>query len=160
MHEVSVVSDIVSAILKELENYNVERVEEVVLVVGDMTSLGDEQLEFAYEIVTKETKLEGSKLIIEHEKIRVKCKECDYEGEVRMLESDYGEHTIPIQNGDAHDHPRPCRRVVLSARRGAGGKARGSGACGRPVQARRRIISRSDAEKVANGNCIFFGKLI
>ena len=96
MHEVSVVSDIVSAILKELENYNVERVEEVVLVVGDMTSLGDEQLEFAYEIVTKETKLEGSKLIIEHEKIRVKCKECDYEGEVRMLESDYGEHTRPI----------------------------------------------------------------
>ena len=96
MHEVSVVSDIVSAILKELENYNVERVEEVVLVVGEMTSLGDEQLEFAYEIVTKETKLEGSKLVIEHEKIRVKCKECDYEGEVRMLESDYGEHTIPI----------------------------------------------------------------
>ena len=90
------VSDIVSAILKELEKYNVERVEEVVLVVGDMTSLGEEQLEFAYEIVTKETKLEGSKLVIEHEKIRVKCNECGYEGEVRMLESDYGEHTIPI----------------------------------------------------------------
>ena len=96
MHEVSVISDIVSAILKELEKYNVERVEEVVLVVGDMTSLGEEQLEFAYEIVTKETKLEGSKLVIEHEKIRVRCSECDYEGEVRMLESDYGEHTIPI----------------------------------------------------------------
>ena len=96
MHEVSVVSDIVSAILNELEKYNVERVEEVVLVVGEMTSLGDEQLEFAYEIVTKETKLEGSKLVIEHEKIRVKCNDCGYEGEVRMLESDYGEHTIPI----------------------------------------------------------------
>ena len=96
MHEVSVVSDIVSAILKELEKYNVERVEEVVLVVGDMTSLGEDQLEFAYEIVTKETKLEGSKLVIEHEKIRVKCNDCGYEGEVRMLESDYGEHTIPI----------------------------------------------------------------
>ena len=90
------VSDIVSAILKELEKYNVEKVEEVVLVVGDMTSLGEEQLEFAYEIVTKGTKLEGSKLVIEHEKIRVRCNECGYEGEVRMLESDYGEHTIPI----------------------------------------------------------------
>ena len=96
MHEVSVVSDIVSAILRELENYNVEKVEEVVLVVGEMTSLGDEQLEFAYEIVTKETKLEGSKLVIEHEKIRVKCGSCGYEGGVKMLESDYGEHTIPI----------------------------------------------------------------
>ena len=67
------VSDIVSAILKELEKYSVERVEEVVLVVGDMTSLGEEQLEFAYEIVTKETKLEGSKLVIEHEKIRARA---------------------------------------------------------------------------------------
>ena len=96
MHEVSVVADIVSAILRELEKYNAERVEEVTLVVGDMTSLGEEQLEFAYEIVTKDTKLEGSKLVIEHEKIRVSCKECGYEGEVRMLESDFGEHTIPI----------------------------------------------------------------
>ena len=90
------VSDIVSAILKELEKYKVVRVEEVTLVVGEMTSLGDEQLEFAYEIVTKDTKLEGSKLVIEHEKIWVRCKECDYMGEVRMLESDYGEHTIPV----------------------------------------------------------------
>ena len=96
MHEVSVVSDIVSAILKELEKYKVVRVEEVTLVVGEMTSLGDEQLEFAYEIVTKDTPLEGSKLVIEHEKIWVRCKECDYMGEVRMLESDYGEHTIPV----------------------------------------------------------------
>ena len=96
MHEVSVISDIVSAILKELEKYNVERVEEVVLVVGEMTSLGEEQLEFAYEIVTKETKLEGSKLVIEKEKICVRCSQCDYIGGVKMLESDYGEHTIPI----------------------------------------------------------------
>ena len=96
MHEVSVVSDIVSAVLRELEKYNVVRVEEVTLVVGEMTSLGDEQLEFAYEIVTKDTKLEGSRLVIEHEKIWVRCKECDYMGEVKMLESDYGEHTIPV----------------------------------------------------------------
>ena len=60
MHEVSVVSDIVSAILRELEKYNVVKVEEVILVVGEMTSLGHEQLEFAYEIVTKGTLLEGS----------------------------------------------------------------------------------------------------
>lgn len=96
MHEVSVVADLVSAILKELEKYNVEKVEEVTLVIGDLTSLGEEQMEFAYEIVTKSTKLEGSKLIIEHEKIEVHCDSCGYDGGVEMLESDYGEHTIPI----------------------------------------------------------------
>ena len=96
MHEVSVVSDLVSAILRELEKYNVEKVEEVTLVIGDMTTLGEEQMEFAYEIVTKDTKLEGSKLAIEHEHIRILCETCGYEGGVQMLESDYGEHTIPV----------------------------------------------------------------
>ncbi len=96
MHEVSVVSDLVTAILGELEKYNVEKVEEVTLTIGDMTSLGTEQMEFAYEVVTRDTKLEGSKLVIEHEKIIVHCQSCGYEGEVKMLESDYGEHTIPV----------------------------------------------------------------
>ena len=96
MHEVSVVSDIVTAVLAELDKYNAERVEEVTLVIGDMTSLGEEQMEFAYEIVTRGTKLEGSRLVIEHERIEVKCQQCGYEGGVKMLESDYGEHTIPI----------------------------------------------------------------
>ena len=55
MHEVSVVSNMVDAILKELENYDVEKVEEVNVLIGDLTSLGAEQLEFAYEIVTRGT---------------------------------------------------------------------------------------------------------
>ncbi len=96
MHEVSVVSDIVNAILKELEKHNAERVEEVTLVIGDLTNLGEEQMEFAYEIVTKGTILEGSKLIIEKEEIRVLCKKCGYEGEVENLQSDYDNHFIPI----------------------------------------------------------------
>lgn len=96
MHEVSVISDLVSAVLKELEKYNSVKVEEVTLVIGEMTNLGEEQMEFAYEIVTKGTELEGSKLVIEHEKIIVKCLECDYKGGIRMLKNDYGEHDIPV----------------------------------------------------------------
>lgn len=96
MHEVSVVSDLVSAILRELEKYKVEKVEEVTLVIGDLTMLGSEQMEFAYEVVTKDTPLEGSKLIIEHEAIEVRCDSCGYEGGVESIKSDYDEHAIPI----------------------------------------------------------------
>ena len=78
MHEVSVISNMVDAILRELEGYNVEKVEDVNIVIGDLTSLGPEQLEFAYEIVTKGTVLEGSKLVIESEKVAVRCNECGY----------------------------------------------------------------------------------
>ncbi len=96
MHEVSVVSDLVSAILRELEKYDVQSVEEVTLVIGDMTSLGEEQMTFAYEIVTKGTELEGSKLVIEKEAVQVCCLDCGYEGPVNNIQSDYDDHYIPI----------------------------------------------------------------
>lgn len=96
MHEVSVVSSMVDAILKELENYDVEKVEAVNVLIGDLTSLGAEQLEFAYEIVTRGTLLEGSKFNIEREEVRVRCKECGYEGPADSLESDYLDHSIPV----------------------------------------------------------------
>ena len=96
MHEVSVISNMVDAILRELDGYKVEKVEEVNIVIGDLTSLGPEQLEFAYEIVTRDTVLEGSKLIIERESVAVKCNECDYEGPAENLESDFFDHSVPV----------------------------------------------------------------
>lgn len=44
MHEVSVMSSIIEAVLKELNKYDIESVEEVYLTVGEMTYLGSEQL--------------------------------------------------------------------------------------------------------------------
>ena len=96
MHEVSVVANIVEAILHELENYNVERVEDVNIVIGDLTSLGFEQLEFAFEIVTKDTLLEGCKLNLIREKVEIRCKSCGYEGPADNVDSDFSNHSIPI----------------------------------------------------------------
>ncbi len=99
MHEVSVISGIVKAVLEELEKYEVANVSSVDLLIGEMTLLGEEQLTFAYEIVTRDTLLEGSKLNIEHEPISVSCKVCDYEGPIKMLESgDYTSHKIPVMS--------------------------------------------------------------
>ena len=96
MHEVAVISNIVDAILTKLEEYDVVKVESVNLVIGDLTSLGFEQLEFAYEIVTQGTILEGAKLNIEREEVRVKCHNCGYEGAPDNFDSDLIDHTIPI----------------------------------------------------------------
>lgn len=96
MHEVSVISNMVDAILHELENYKVRKVEEVNILIGDLTSLGAEQLEFAYEIVTRGTVLEGSRLVIEREGVAVRCDGCGYEGPADNLESDFFDHSIPV----------------------------------------------------------------
>ena len=58
VHEVSVISGIVNAVLEELEKYDVIKVSAVDILIGDMTMLGDEQLTFAYEVVTRDTLLE------------------------------------------------------------------------------------------------------
>ena len=99
MHEVSVISGIVNAVLEELEKYDTVKVFNVNILIGDMTLLGEEQLMFAYEIVTRDTLLEGSKLNIQREPIEVTCDKCRYNGPVKVLESgDYTAHSIPIMS--------------------------------------------------------------
>lgn len=96
MHEVSVVSGVVDAILSELSGHEVDRVEEVRLAVGKLTFLGHEQLRFAFEILTKDTMLEGAKLEIEEEEVRVRCSACHYEGRIDYVEDDSFHFSIPI----------------------------------------------------------------
>ncbi|MCQ2070832.1 MAG: hydrogenase maturation nickel metallochaperone HypA [archaeon] len=97
MHEASVVANIVDAVLEELNNYDVKKVNSVTLTIGDLTQLGTEQLEFAYEVLSQGNILEGSRLIIEPEHIVLKCKECGFQGPARMISmSESGDHDIPV----------------------------------------------------------------
>ena len=90
MHEVSVMASIVEAVLQELATHDIEKVEEVDLVIGELTFLGADQLEFAFEIITRGTMLEGSKLNISQEKIEVRCPSCEYLGPVAYMNE--GDH--------------------------------------------------------------------
>jgi hydrogenase nickel incorporation protein HypA/HybF len=94
VHEVSVMSSIVEAVLQELDKHDIEKVEAVDMVVGELTFLGEDQLQFAYEIITRDTILEGSKLNIIPEKTEIKCNSCGYIGPVNY-----------IHHGDHYSHP-------------------------------------------------------
>ena len=97
MHEVSVVSTLADAVMKELQKYNVTKVNSITVTIGDMTNLGEEQMKFAYEIVTRGTILEGSEFIVEHEPIELECKQCNYRGPAKVLrDPDFDTHSIPI----------------------------------------------------------------
>lgn len=97
MHEASVVANIVDAVLEELKKYDVKKVNSVTLRIGDLTQLGTEQMEFAYEILSEGNILSGSKLIIEAEPVVLKCGGCGYEGPAKTMTQDgYSTHEIPI----------------------------------------------------------------
>ena len=80
MHELSVTSQIVQSVLTEAEKRGAKKVTEVHLTIGKLTFLGLEQVRFAYEVLTKDTIMEGSKLVIDEQEGTVKCSNCNYEG--------------------------------------------------------------------------------
>lgn len=97
MHEVSVVTSLVDAVIGELSSYRLERVNAVYVLIGELTNLGDEQMQFAYEVVTRGTILEGSELVIEHVPVEVSCASCGFVGPARILsDPDYETHAIPV----------------------------------------------------------------
>lgn len=80
MHEFSMTKQIVENVLQEARKNNAKRVTEVHLTIGELTFLGIEQVRFSYEILVKETMMNGSKLYIEEKKGAVRCTKCRYEG--------------------------------------------------------------------------------
>ena len=98
MHEVGVMTSILEAVFDELKDHQVQKVEEVLLVIGDLTYLGEDQLSFAFEILTKGTILEGSKLVVEHEEVEVHCSECGYQGEAEYYRDELYSSNVPTMN--------------------------------------------------------------
>lgn len=95
MHEFSVMAQIVENVLREANARKARRVDSVDLRIGDFTMLGEEQMRFAYEILSKDTILAGSELKVSHIKGGIRCRTCGYEGEVLSSE-DSPHRMIPI----------------------------------------------------------------
>lgn len=95
MHEYSVVTELISALLPRLEEH-AGRVSGVVLVKGELRILSDSALRSAFELLSQGTRLEGSKLAIEPVDVRVRCTSCDYEGPVDHVREESFHFAVPI----------------------------------------------------------------
>jgi len=94
MHEFSVMSQIIASILEEAKKRDASRIEQVDLEIGDYTMLGEEQLRFSFEVLAKDTILEGAELHVGHRRGKVKCS-CGYEGNAATSE-DSPHRVVPI----------------------------------------------------------------
>lgn len=65
MHEFSTMQGIVSAIREEGRKHNAKAITKVWLEIGELTFLGEEQLRFAFDVLTEGTEMEGAELIIQ-----------------------------------------------------------------------------------------------
>ena len=85
MHEFSVMSQIVKGVMEEARSRKASRVENVVLELGEFTMLGHDQLRFAFDILSKDTILEGAVLDLRTIKGEVECR-CGFKGEASPSE--------------------------------------------------------------------------
>ena len=81
MHELSVTSAIVDALLELVKQHGASQVEEVHLKIGTLRALSIEQVKFCYEILSKGTALGGSKLVVEEVAGELQCSNCSYCGQ-------------------------------------------------------------------------------
>lgn len=84
MHEFSTMQQIVAAILDEARRHHATAIHRVSLEIGELTFLGEEQLRFAFQILTEGTILAHAELLIKRVATTVRCS-CGYQGGV-----DYG----------------------------------------------------------------------
>lgn len=95
MHEVSVMTQVVESISRELEGKPITGVDTVRLEVGELTMLGKDQLEFAWGILTGKSILKGAKLIIIKKPAVVECQKCGYKGGTKHHKGIHGQIRIP-----------------------------------------------------------------
>lgn len=82
MHEFTIASLIVDALLDLAKKQGSERVLDVHLRIGKLRSLSTEQVKFSYGILAKGTILDGSRLIIEEVNANVHCSKCGYDSKL------------------------------------------------------------------------------
>jgi hydrogenase nickel incorporation protein HypA/HybF len=78
VHEMTITASLVEAVTDLAKQQGAKRVIEVHLRVGKLRALSIDQVKFSYEILTKGTLLDGSKLIVEETPGKVRCSVCKY----------------------------------------------------------------------------------
>lgn len=96
MHEGSITTQIVETVLNEANQRKAKKVIKVNLAIGSLTFLNPEQVQFWYEVLTKETIMEGSTLEIEGKKGTVHCPKCGYKGDFKYVDNSSFHSSIPV----------------------------------------------------------------
>jgi hydrogenase nickel incorporation protein HypA/HybF len=83
MHELAVTKGLVKIVLDEVEKRTLEKVREVVVVIGELTTYSGESVKFYYDMLKQEDeRISESTLVVEVDGGRIRCKKCGDESDV------------------------------------------------------------------------------
>lgn len=87
MHELSIAISLVEAAEAELDRLGDARVQAIHVKLGRLSGVVREALEFSYEVASQNTRLQGSRLVIEEAPVLIDCPVCKAPREIVSLES-------------------------------------------------------------------------
>ena len=79
MHELSVTESILEIALRHAQRANAKRVTDLHLVIGQLSSIIDDSVQFYWDLVSKDTLAEGARLHFERIPARLTCQDCGQE---------------------------------------------------------------------------------
>jgi hydrogenase nickel incorporation protein HypA/HybF len=95
MHEYAVVDALITSLLPRLETIP-GTISAVFVRKGELRVLSNSALGSAFEILSRGTRLEAAKLVVETVPTVVRCSACGYEGAASSFGDDAGHYAIPI----------------------------------------------------------------
>lgn len=86
MHELSVTQSILEIALRHAEQAGAQHITRLNLVVGELSGIIGESVQFYWDMISRDTIAEGSQLHFEHVPASLRCLSCD--------------HTFPLNGRD------------------------------------------------------------
>lgn len=102
MHEMALAEGIIDIVLSYADKNEAKKVTEISVLVGEMTGVVPESLDFCFASLAKGTKAEGAKLIMKHCPLIARCMDCGTETKVeryRFICPECGSSRMEIVSG-------------------------------------------------------------
>jgi hydrogenase nickel incorporation protein HypA/HybF len=85
MHELSIANSIIDLASEAASSAGATRVTAVHIRIGSLAGVAAESLTFCYEVATRGTPLDGSRLVVESAPVVVHCPTCEWNVELKDL---------------------------------------------------------------------------
>ena len=77
MHELTITDSLLEIALRHAEKANANRITDLYLVIGELSSVVDDSVQFYWDIAAKDTPAEGANLHFQRKPTQIQCLECD-----------------------------------------------------------------------------------